>query len=326
MKTTRLTKGQWGAVIALFGVCGLIAVAIAGPHMIHAAEHQTASSNGGFLAPLKQWQEKMSEAFLGALKNITGGGDASKSPSSVSADLREQNDSYTLRLNLPNRSVDKVEVNLEGNRLRIVAPEEGTARRYEQTITLGDVPADAQPRVERKAQDHLIVVTVPKSSSPGAVAVTPPDRRTNDPDSVFRRDQDIMDSMERMRRNMDRIFDESFRNFGMMPDLKGLFDQHRFSSTYDIDDQGDKYVVRAYLPDRDMDNVSVTVEGQTLHIEARAEDSARGSKGKDQPETRVHRAQYTQSVTLPGPVDSLKMTVDRKDHMLVINLPKAKSS
>jgi HSP20 family molecular chaperone IbpA len=85
-------------------------------------------------------------------------------------------------------------------------------------------------------------------------------------------------------------------------------------------------VVRAYLPDRDMENVSVTVEGQTLHIEARAEDSARGSKGHDEAETRVHRAQYTQLVTLPGPVDSLKMTVDRKDHMLVINLPKAKNS
>lgn len=325
MKTTRLTKGQWGAVIALFGVCGLIAVAIAGPHMIHAAESTTANS-GGLLAPLRQLQEKMSEAFLGALKNINGGGGAAQTPSSVSADLREQNDGYTLRLNLPNRSVDKVEVNLDGNQLRIVAPEEGAVRRYEQTITLGDVPASAQPRIERKPQDHLIVVTVPKSSSSGSVAVTPPDRRSNDPDSIFRHDQDIMDSMERMRRDMDRIFEDSFRGFGMMPNMKGLFDQHRFSSTYDIDDQGDRYVVRAYLPDRDMENVSVTVEGQTLHIEARAEDSARGSKGKDQPQTRVHRAQYSQMVTLPGAVDSLKMTVDRKDHMLVITLPKDQKS
>jgi HSP20 family molecular chaperone IbpA len=274
MKTTRLTKGQWGAVIALFAVCGLIAAAIAGPHMIHAADTQSAHS-GGLLAPLKLLQEKMSEAFLGALKNITGGGDASKSPSSVSADLREQNDSYTLRLNLPNRTVDKVEVNLEGSHLHIVAPEEGAARRYEQSITLGDVPANAKLHVERKPQDHLIVVTVPKTST-GSIAVTPPDRRADDPGSVFRRDQEIMDSMERMR--------------------------------------------------RDMENVSVTVEGQTLHIEAREEDSARGSKGKDQAETRVHRAQYSQLVTLPGPVDSLKMTVDRKDHMLVINLPKAQHS
>ena len=324
MKTTQLTKGQWGAVIALFGVCGLIAVAIAGPRMIHAADSPTANS-GGLLAPLKLLQEKMSEAFLGALKSIAGGG-AAQTPSSVSADLREQNDSYTLRLSLPNRNVDKVEVSLEGNRLRIVAPEEGTARRYEQTITLGDVPADAQSRVERKPQDHLIVVTVPKSSSSGAVAVTPPDRRKKDLDSVFRRDQDIMDSMERMRRDMDRIFEDSFRGFGMMPDLKGLFDQHRFSSTFDIDDQGGQYVVRAYLPDRDMENVSVKVDGQTLHIEARAEDSARGSKGKDHAQTRVHRAQYSQLVTLPGPVDSLKMIVDRKDHMLVITLPKAQKS
>jgi HSP20 family molecular chaperone IbpA len=313
-------------VAATLGVCASIAVAMAVPRVASAADNPK-DSGGGFLAPLKQWQEKMSDAFRDAFKGMTGAGaEGAKaaSASSVSADLREQNDSYMLRLNLPGRTLDKVEVNLEGNRLRIVAPEEGATRRYEQTITLGDLPADAKARVERKQEDHLVVVSVPKSS-PAAGSTTPPERRTEDLGPHFRRYQEIMDSMDRMRRDMDRIFEDSFKAFKYLPGYSGWFDEYRFGSTYEMSDAGDHYVVRVYLPARDMDNVSVKVEGQTLHIDAKAEDSAGGSKGKEQAETRVHRAAYAQRVALPGPVDALKMTVDRKDHMLVVTLPKSKT-
>src|SRR2546430_2368257 len=63
---------------------------------------------------LKKWQEKMSDAFRDTFKNLREVGE-SKSLGSVSADLREQNDSYTLRLSLPDRTLDKVDVVLEGS-------------------------------------------------------------------------------------------------------------------------------------------------------------------------------------------------------------------
>lgn len=321
MKTTRLTKGQITVATFLCGIGAALALTFALAGLAGAAESQK-DGGGGILAPLKQWQEKMSEAFRDSFKGL-GDGQGAKPLSSVSADLREQNDTYTLRLNLPNRSLDKVEVDLEGNRIHIVAPEEGTAKRYEQTIALADLPPEPKIQVERRQTDGLIMVTIPKTAAPAPASPKAPERPLDELGPVFRRDRDIMESMERMQRDMDRIFEESFKSFKLLPGYTGWFDQYRFSSTYEIKDEGADYVVRAYLPNRDMQNVSVEVVGQVLHIDARAEDSGSQPKGKEEKETTVHRARYTQSVTLPGPVNAVKMKVERKENMLVVTLPKA---
>lgn len=82
-----------------------------------------------------------------------------------------------------------------------------------------------------------------------------------------------------MRREMDRIFDQGLRGFRSVPEFKEFFNQSRFGSSLDIKEESDKYVIRAYLPDRDMNNVNVTVEGQTLKVEAKTENA--GQKEKD---------------------------------------------
>jgi HSP20 family molecular chaperone IbpA len=79
-------------------------------------------------------------------------------------------------------------------------------------------------------------------------------------------------------------------------------------------------VVRAYLPDRDAENVKVVVEdGRILKIDAVAEEST--DKTKDGLILK-RKASYSQRITLPGPVDPDKLAVDRKQDMLVITVPK----
>lgn len=129
--------------------------------------------------------------------------------------------------------------------------------------------------------------------------------------------------MERMRREMDRIFDQGLRGFRSVPEFKEFFNQSRFGSSLDIKEESDKYVIRAYLPDRDMNNVNVTVEGQTLKIETKTENA--GLKEKDGM-VFSRKARYSQLLTLPGPVQANKMAVERKENMLVVTLPKASSS
>jgi HSP20 family molecular chaperone IbpA len=129
--------------------------------------------------------------------------------------------------------------------------------------------------------------------------------------------------MERMRREMDRIFDQGLRGFRSVPEFKEFFNQSRFGSSLDIKEESDKYVIRAYLPDRDMNNVNVTVEGQTLKVEAKTENA--GQKEKDGM-VFSRKARYSQLLTLPGPVQANKMAVERKENMLVVTLPKASSS
>jgi len=126
--------------------------------------------------------------------------------------------------------------------------------------------------------------------------------------------------MDRMQRQMDSIFNQSFAEFQSQPGFGGLFNLARFDSSFDVQDEGNKYVVRAYLPDRNMNNVNVTIEGQMLKLEAKGENTQQGNKGDA---VFSQNAQYSQILTLPGPVQSDKMTVDRKDNMLVVTLPKA---
>ena len=283
------------------------------------AQEANKNEPGQFSEKAKGWQEKMSEAFrdawhgLGADKNAKSMTASSMAVASV--DLREQEDSYTVRLNLPNRNLDKVEIDLNENTLNINAPAEGKTASYQQAITLSGVTPAAKLQIERKQQDGLIVVTVPKTAD-RMTASAPPlivPSRALDP-----WDEDVLAQMWRMQRQMDRIFEESFSEFRTAPSLQGYFNQPRFGSSVDLQEEKDQYVVRAYLPNRNMNNVNVTVKDQTLTIEAKAEN---GTKEKDGSQIS-EKAYYSQLLTLPGPVKVDKMKVDKKEDMLIITLPK----
>ncbi len=264
---------------------------------------------------MKQWQDRMSNKFRDTWEGWRGKNSAT-SIGAASVDLREQKDSYTVRLNLPERDLAKVEIMLDGNALHIAAPAEKKAGSYEQTITLGSVASDARLVIDRRQSDNLIVVTVPKRQEldAGKPSIALPDPSLT---PLGDWDRDIFTRMDKMRRDMDRIFDESLQGFGS--DHQGIFDRPRFGSSLDVQEEGDKYIVRAYLPDRKMENVSVTVEGQTLKIDAKAEDT---EKKEDKEFAKSHKAHYAQILTLPGPVKADMMKVDKKEGMLIVTLPK----
>ena len=273
----------------------------------------------GFIEKLEQWQDEMSDKFRDTWKSLRGNS-KEKSVATASVDLREDKDNYTVRLNLPDRNLDKVDINLEGDTLRIVAPAEDKTARYEQTIALADADPVAKPKIERKQKDSMIVVTVPKSLSAAdkKPSLTLPDPALL-PFSDW--DRDIFAHMEKMRRVMDRTFEDAFREFRGEPEHKGFFDKPRFGSSLDLKEEGDNYVVRAYLPERDMANVNVTIENNTLlKIEAKSEDT---DKKEDKGVVKSRKSHYAQVLTLPGPVQGDKMKVDKKEGMLVVTLPKA---
>ena len=149
----------------------------------------------GFIEKMEQWQGKMTDKFRDAWKGLRGKKEE-RSIATASVDLREQKDSYTVRLNMPSRDLEKVEIKLDGDELHIVAPADDKAGRYEQTVALAGVAPDAKPQIERKQKDNLIVVTVPKSSS---VAESGPSLTLPDPSlaPLSDWDRDIFDRMEK---------------------------------------------------------------------------------------------------------------------------------
>lgn len=288
------------------------------PSVVSAQETQKAK---GFIEKMDQWQDKMSEKFRDTWKSIRG--DAKeKSVATASVDLREDKDNYTLRLNLPDHDLDKVEIKLAGDTLRIVAPAGDKTGRYEQTVALAGLEPNTEPQIERKPQDHMIVVTVRKSPR---VAETRHSLTVPDPELLpfSDWDHDIFARMDKMRREMDSVFENAFREFRATPEYKGFFDEPRFGSSLDLKEDVDRYVVRAYLPDRSMQNINVTVEDRILKIDAKEQAT---TKKEDDAGTMhsTRKAAYSQLVTLPGPVQSEQMKVEKKDGMLVVTLPKAK--
>lgn len=282
----------------------------------------TQGEGESFTEKMKEWQEKMSDAFRESWQELRQNRDArnpdASSVTAASVDLREQQDSYTLRLHLPNRDLEKVEIDLSGDTLRIVAPPEGKAARYEQSIRLENLTAGSTPQIERRPKDSLIVITIPKSSGQTAASTTPPG---NPPASRWDDwDHDVLEQMNRMREQMDRIFGQAFSELRNRPEFKEFFDQAQFGSSFDLQEEADKYVVRVYLPDCDINNVNVSVEGDVLKLEAQGEDTRQEEQDGS---SFSRKAQFSQVLSLPGPVQADKMTVERKENMLIVTLPKA---
>jgi len=273
----------------------------------------------GFLEKVRDWQSEMSDKFRDTWKNLRKEG----TPSVVSAsvDLREQETNYMLRLDLPDRDLDKVEVSLKGDVLRIIVPEGGHLGRYEQSVVLSGAQPGAEPVVERKKQDGVITVTVPKGNQG-----TSPLSSHELPDMPLlapsKWESDVLRKMDNLQREMDEIFQSGFGKVPRSPELLHYFDQPRFGSFIDLKEDGANYVVTAYLPQRDVKNVKATIEGRILKIEASAEDTP--TKSRDDDETSVtRRAYYSQHLTLPGEVKADQLTVERKEGLLKIVVPKA---
>ncbi|MEY3896128.1 MAG: hypothetical protein RLZZ214_1648 [Verrucomicrobiota bacterium] len=299
-------------------VVGLIlSIAAASRLSAQAASTGEPKHSPAFIEKMKHWQNEMSEKFsetFNALRKEDKSGD--KSIAMVSVDLREKSDSYILRVHLPDRNVDQVEVTLENNSLSIMAPAEGKAALYQQTLTLTGLAAGAKPVIERRKADNLMIVTIPKAAAAPAEDKEPPTAES----PVESWDRDVLDRMDRMHQEMNRIFKNAFQDFRSMPEHMGIFDEPRFGSSFVVQDEGDQYVVRAYLPERDLKDLKVNVQGKVLKIEAQAETTGeRNETGA----VSSYKAAYSQTLTLPGPVLSEKMKVDRKDGMVVVTLPKA---
>lgn len=139
----------------------------AGALILNPAVHATEpaeKNDPGFLQKMEQWQDKMSDMFRDTWKSLRGDS-KENSVATASVDLREDKNNYTVRLNLPDRKLDKVEINLEGDTLRILAPAEDKAGRYEQEeITTKKDEGKALHRSRKAAYSQMFTLPGPVQS------------------------------------------------------------------------------------------------------------------------------------------------------------------
>lgn len=275
----------------------------------------------------RQMQEKMSQhfhnAWSGMKEAMPGSKDSARADASM--DLREQNDSYVMRLHLPERDIKSVEANItDGRVLRVTAPASGTTGAYEQSVTLDMLAAGAKPEIEKRPDENLVIIRIAKTPSEKKTTSEEATSSAKDlPESNDPWDVRMLEHMRRMGREMDEMFHDKADESTHLHDSRHWFDRGSFDSAYDLQDEGERYLVRVYMPERSMEQVKVTVRDQKLTVDAVAEKCCHMKDGQMM---MRHMSQYSQSISLPGPVDAGRVETERKKGMLLIRIPKLKGA
>ena len=132
--------------------------------------------------------------------------------------------------------------------------------------------------------------------------------------------------MERMQDEIDRAIRDMTEELELSPGATVFRPDAGYSSSFDLHERNNHYELRAYLPDVKSSDVNVRVDNErTLHVSVtqrkqQKKDTASGSA------SFAELGQYEQVVTLPEAVKSSDMKIDRRDHEIVITIPKASSA
>ncbi len=129
--------------------------------------------------------------------------------------------------------------------------------------------------------------------------------------------------IERMQRDMDRMFNNAFSRFNNSPEFHNLFEDSTSVPQMDVQEGDSEYTVILNLPGADEKNISVNLDGQQLTV--------RGEQDFDQQKKDAagnvifqerHTGTFQRSITLPEPVKQNGMATHVDNGVLTITVPK----
>lgn len=133
----------------------------------------------------------------------------------------------------------------------------------------------------------------------------------------------LPDEVKKMRDEMDRMFEDFLQPFfgTTMPSIGGVTIPEVAMPLIDVVDAGDKFVVKADMPGVDKEDISVSVEGDTLEIKAEKKEEKEEEKAGFLRRERAYRSYY-RSLALPEAIDAEKINATFDKGVLNIEIPK----
>jgi HSP20 family protein len=129
--------------------------------------------------------------------------------------------------------------------------------------------------------------------------------------------------IERMQRDMDRMFNNAFSRFNSDPDIQQLFKEGTSTPAMDVKEDNTKYTVIVNLPGADEKNIAVNLDGQQLTVRGEQDFS---QQKKDAMGNVIfqerHSGTFQRSITLPEPVKQNGMVTKVDNGVLTITVPK----
>lgn len=233
-----------------------------------------------------------------AATGVAGRGDGKTDPSQAVAwqpdvDFQENADAYVLSLPADQHERGQIGLRRDGHTLILAAQSSSGGAVQERRFEMPDAAPGARASVLQAG--GRVVLTIPKAGAEAPALAGSSDPR-----------QMMMAQFDRMRQQMDQMMTQA--SSGASSGLTG-------GDMVNVEEQADKYLVHLKVPKAQQDQVKVTVDDdRVLKITANQES---GSAGFSQ------RSHFTQVLTLPGPVQSDKMSMSSGDQDLLITLPKA---
>lgn len=159
--------------------------------------------------------------------------------------------------------------------------------------------------------------TTAKRAAGGITPPLVPDPFVNDPFDSW----DPFREMRSLQAEMDEMFRRSITRFRQSPRMNIFGDDAGYSLSLDVRELKDRYEVRGFLPDAKAADAKVKLEGNRLEVEVTHGQTAKGNKNA--PDTVTEWGRYIQTMELAGNLKSDRMKVERKEHELLITIPKA---
>ena len=157
--------------------------------------------------------------------------------------------------------------------------------------------------------------------APGSSAVTAQKQKVLD---TFDADPfgnwDPFQEMRSLQAEMDEMFRRSITRFRQSPRMSIFKDDEGYSLSLDVRELNDRYEVRAFLPDAKAADAKVNLQGNRLEVEVTHRQTAKGNK--NEPDAVTEWGRYTQMVQLAGNLKADQLKIERKDHELLITIPK----
>jgi HSP20 family protein len=123
--------------------------------------------------------------------------------------------------------------------------------------------------------------------------------------------------MDRIRREMDRLFERCWSSFGIDP----VFSEWAGEPRIEIVDQGNSLEVKAYLPGFSAEELDISIAGNRLAIRAEQK-SGRNSGTGGSPYSRNRLSSFYRVLRLPCRVETERISANFKDGVLLISMPK----
>ncbi|GAB3668891.1 Hsp20/alpha crystallin family protein [Halopiger thermotolerans] len=143
---------------------------------------------------------------------------------------------------------------------------------------------------------------------------------------------DPFDSIADLFDRLSRQFETAARSWDAEMDVRdgggGRFDfsMSQSSTSLDLADEGEAFVVTVDVPGYDTDDLEIRLEGETLSV--RGEREREEEAGDDENYIRRERAvqSFSRQVRLPEPVDADEVSATVNNGILTVRLPKREPS